>query len=279
MNPGRTNAKKMAPVGPVDPQVTVLSVQTRDGKPLAVLANYSTHYVGAPQISADYFGVFANRIRERFSELSPSPRFVGILSNGTSGDANCIDFSREDQEFDRFIVGDRIAEIAREVCANAPHRDWVSIGMEERRETFSVRMPSEIELRLAQAFLDENLHGRPVRTWRENYARETVLLSQMQPTRELRLQAIRIGEFAITAIPCEVYGATGLAIKELSPFPLTMNIGLANGYSGYLPPPEQFALGGYTTWRARSSCLEITAEPRIREVVMSLLQRIWISED
>jgi len=35
------------PAGPTDPEVSVISVQTSDGQPLALLANYSLHYVGA----------------------------------------------------------------------------------------------------------------------------------------------------------------------------------------------------------------------------------------
>jgi neutral ceramidase len=35
MNPGANNTNKVRQTGPVDPAVTVLSVQTRDGKPLA----------------------------------------------------------------------------------------------------------------------------------------------------------------------------------------------------------------------------------------------------
>ena len=100
----------------------------------------------------------------------------------------------------------------------------------------------------------------------------------MPPTRELKLQAIRLGTFAITAIPCEVYGSTGLAIKKASPFRGTMNITTANGAEGYLPPPDQHALGGYTTWRARSSCLEVEAEPKITATVLSLLRSLVVQD-
>ncbi|MCL5283069.1 MAG: hypothetical protein M1376_24570 [Planctomycetes bacterium] len=105
-------------------------------------------------------------------------------------------------------------------------------------------------------------------------ARETVLLDQLPPTRELKLQAIRIGDFGIAAIPCEVYGRTGLKIKQDSPLKPTMNISLANGGEGYLPPPDQFPLGGYTTWRARTSCLEVEAEPKIANAVLELLSAL-----
>ena len=96
----------------------------------------------------------------------------------------------------------------------------------------------------------------------------------MPPTRELKLQAIRIGELGITAMPAEVFGITGLAIKQKSPLRPTFNIELANGWDGYIPPPRQFELGGYTTWRARSSCLEVGAEPKIQAGVLELLGQV-----
>ena len=54
------------------------------------------------------------------------------------------------------------------------------------------------------------------------------------------------------------------------PFPQTFTIELANGYNGYLPTPEQHKLGGYETWRARSSYLEVDAAPKIFDTVMEL---------
>src|SRR5205814_10601702 len=56
MHPGYLNPDVIAPSGPVDPGLTVLSLQTAEGKPLAVLANYSMHYFGASPVSADYYG-------------------------------------------------------------------------------------------------------------------------------------------------------------------------------------------------------------------------------
>ena len=54
MHPGHQNPDYIGPCGPVDPALTLLSVQTKDGKPLAVVANYSMHYFGVAPISADY---------------------------------------------------------------------------------------------------------------------------------------------------------------------------------------------------------------------------------
>ena len=62
------------------------------------------------------------------------------------------------------------------------------------------------------------------------------------------------------------------ALLKESPFRATFTIELANGFGGYLPPPEQHKLGGYETWPARSSFLEVQAEPKIRAAIRSLLE-------
>ena len=54
----------------------------------------------------------------------------------------------------------------------------------------------------------------------------------------------------------------------------TFTIELANGCNGYLPTPEQHKLGGYETWRARSSYLETEAAPKIFDTLMALFARL-----
>ena len=274
MNPGWGNENAVKRTGPADTDVSVLSVQARDGKPLALVANYSTHYAGAPALSADYFAVFAERIQELIGAQELTPPFVGIMSNGTSGDANCCNFNNPKRRtFDRFTVAEDTARAAFEAYKTIQYYDWVPLAMEEKLLELDVRMPSDEEVAEAKAFLEENRVVKPGNTT-EVYARETVLLSQLPPTRELKLQAIRIGRLGITAIPNEVYGITGLTIKKESPLEPTFNVSLANGGEGYIPPPDQHKLGGYTTWRARTSCLEVEAEPKIRAVLMELLDKV-----
>jgi hypothetical protein len=278
MNPGHNNANAIRPTGPADPDVTILSVQTRDGRPLALLGNYSTHYAGAPALSADYFAVFANEIGQLIGAEGEKLRFVGIMSNGTSGDANCNDYMRSDRrKYNHVSVGREVAKAAYEAYKTIEYHDWVPLEMREQLLTLNVRMPSEQEVAKAREFI-KTFAGRKPKNWEEVYARETVILSKMPATRQLKLQAIRIGDLGIAAIPCEVYGSTGLAIKAASPFSTTMNISLANGGEGYIAPPEQHKLGGYTTWRARTSCLEELAEPKIKAAAVGLLVEVATAE-
>ncbi len=275
MNPGYGNTNKIRQTGPVDTAVTVLSVQTADGKPLGLLANYSTHYAGVSEagLSADYFGEFCRVMAKELGVEEGKP-FVALMSNGTSGDANCVDFTKPNWKNDRFMVARAVADAALVALKDTRYQEWVPLAMAEQKRSFKVRRPSREDMAMARDYLAKNVGDRPTRTWEENYARETVKLADWPAKKEIKLQALRIGDFAIATTPCETYGSTGLAIKQASPFALTMVMELANGCNGYLPPPDQFELGGYTTWRARSSYLEVGAEPEIKKTVGLLLKRV-----
>jgi neutral ceramidase len=46
MNPPQGSPNLIKPAGPTDPQLPVISLQSMDGRPVGVLANYALHYVG-----------------------------------------------------------------------------------------------------------------------------------------------------------------------------------------------------------------------------------------
>jgi hypothetical protein len=271
MNPGHENPNAIARTGPRDTGVSILSVETAKAKPLALLGNYSTHYAGAPALSADYFGEFAKKVG-RF--LGAEEEFVGIMTNGTSGDANCIDFTRPPRKFDYHTVAEDVARAAMRAHEKIEHREEVPLGTVQNILELGVRIPESEEVEIAKAYLAEHVPDGLPKTMEQVYANETVVLSEMPKTRRLKMQTLRVGDLGITGLPNEVYGCTGLAIKRESPLPCTFSISMANGWFGYIPPADQFPLGGYTTWRARSSCLEVKAESRIRKEALSQLREL-----
>jgi hypothetical protein len=277
MNPGYQNPGLVEPAGPIDPDVSLLSVQSADGRPLALLANYSLHYVGGiPALSADYFGAFAEQIAQRLKAERGDPPFVGIMSNGTSGDINNVNYAgpapgkRAEGEQVR-VVASSVADAAFAAYQKIEHRPWVSLAMAEQEIELGVRKPSADDLARARDILAK---AKVLKTLPEIYARETVLLADYPATVRLKLQALRVGELGIVAIPCETFVEIGLEIKKKSPLKPTFTIELANGYNGYLPTPEQHKLGGYETWRARSSYLEVEAAPKITTTVLDLLAKV-----
>lgn len=277
MNPGYQAAGLIEPAGPTDPDVSILSVRRRDHKPIALLANYSLHYVGGvPELSADYFGMFAERIGQL---VAGDNEFVGILSNGTSGDVNNINFGgaapgpRKSGEQARFVA-DRVAKVAFEAYQSIKHRPDLTLAAAEREIELGVRKPDAADLERAREVLAKAKEKKVLTTLPEVYARETVLLDKYPTTVKLKLQGIRVGDLGIAAIPCEVFTEIGLEIKKKSPLKPTFTIELANGYNGYLPTPAQHKLGGYETWRARSSYLEVDASPKITATVLELLAAV-----
>ena len=94
MHPGYQNPDAIAPSGPVDPGISLLSIQTADGKPLALLANYSMHYFGSPFVSSDYYGLFAANMARRIGASSGNGPFVAMMSQGTSGDQMWMDYGQ-----------------------------------------------------------------------------------------------------------------------------------------------------------------------------------------
>jgi hypothetical protein len=280
MHPGHQNPDAIRPTGPVDPAIGLLSVRTPEGRPIALLANYGMHYVGVGiaggSCSADYFGRFCDLVEKELGTEGAKHPFVALLANGTSGESYCQDYARPRQsEKNLDFVAASVAKNALDAYRAIAHRPYAPIVMREALLRLDRRMPDADELARAKVVYDAvKAEGRPARTLDEIYARETVLLAAGAPDTEVKLQAIRVGDLAVAAIPCEVYAETGLALRAVSPAAVTFTLPLANGYDGYLPPPEQFPLGGYTTWRARSSCLETLAEPKIRATLSTMLSEV-----
>jgi hypothetical protein len=279
MNPGYQNPGLVEPAGPIDPDITVLSVQGADGRPRALLANYSLHYVGGVQpLSADYFSAFAERIGVLLKTEKTEPPFVGIMSNATSGDINNVNFAgaapgkRAEYEQIR-VVAESVSQAVLPAYQKIEHRAGITLAMAEKEIELGVRKPTAEEVAKARDIV-KNAKDGLLKSLPEIYARETILLADFPATVRLKLQAIRIGELGIVAIPCETFVEIGLEIKKKSPLQPTCIIELANGYNGYLPTPEQHKLGGYETWRARSSYLEVDASPKITATVLELLNQV-----
>lgn len=263
------------PAGPVDPQIVFLSVQAADGRPIALLANYSMHYVGEvpPQdISADYFAAFADRIQQLLEADRLDPPFVGILSNGTSGDVDNT-YAEPPARVPpyvrlRHVAGD-VAQGVFAQCQKLQYHQWVPLGMVQRELELAVRKPTAEQLARAKELLADP--QRPDKFPRERVYAHRIMKQQEAPaTIQVIVQALRIGELGIATSPFETFAETGLEIKAKSPLKPTCTIELANGSYGYLPTPEQHTLGGYETWLGTNK-VEIEASAKLTAAMLEML--------
>ncbi|MDB6118073.1 MAG: Neutral/alkaline non-lysosomal ceramidase [Verrucomicrobiaceae bacterium] len=288
MNPGIQSPRVSEPSGPVDPEVCILAARSLgDHRPIAVLANYSLHYVGGlPAISADYYGVFANEIATRLkagdARYAGKPAFVGIMSNGTSGNINNVNFGGP-STIRKKAPGEQIRAVATSV-GDAAMRAWDKLSWKataplasaERDINLSVRKATAAEGKEAQRTLDNTAKDKDGQfsDRKAIYAREALLLGSYPDQVRCKLQAHRIGGLTIASIPCEVFVEIGLDLKKTMPLEEHFTISLANGYNGYLPTPEHHKLGGYETWRARSSYLEVDASTKITAQLKEMLKEV-----
>lgn len=281
MNPGydKGGGKVSKPAGPVDPSIPLLAVRSSQGdkKPIGLLANYALHYVGGPprtadgkaQLSGDYFDRFAKVMAEM---VAPGREdYVAILSNGTSGDINNLNFAgpaptRNYEPGEKMVaVAKSVADSAHAAFGKIEYRSDLPIAVAARELDLGVRKPDAADLARAHEILSspEQLISGNLKPVEAIYARETLQLREYPDSVPVRLQAYRLGDLCILTTPCETFVEIGLELKELSPFGTTMVIELANGYNGYLPTPRQHGWGGYETWRAKSSYLEVEASVKM----------------
>ena len=263
-NPGYKGLLK--PAGPVDPQISFLSLRSTSGKPISLMASYGLHYVGGippNTISADYFAIFADRVGELLgADRHQDPPFVGIMANGTSGDVNNLErysdeelAKRDPQQKKRYQPFEKAREVAHlcadkvmEVHKTLQWHDHVKLTSLQRTLTFERRYPTKEEVAWAESVKSRRI--KPMSTSR--YSSYSTVLAyaspEMPPTLDVIVQTHRIGDLAVATMPFEVFAEIGLELKQRSPIQPLMNLSIANGSHGYLPTPAQHKLGGYETW-------------------------------
>ncbi len=278
MNPGN-RPDLLEPASPVDPQIAFLAIQNLDGRPLALLANYSLHYVGGTgpnDISADYFAMFCDRIQELLDADRLDPPFVAAMSNGTSGNINNNDYSKPSKRGKPYekmrLVADQCAQAVFGEYKNLDWHDHVPLDMRQRELELAVRKPTPAQLAHAKKVLADPEY-REEFPHERNYAGKAIQQLEAPDTVHVILQAVRIGDLGIAAIPFEVFSETGLELKSRNPFKPSFTMELANGSYGYLPTPEQHRLGGYETWLGTNR-VEVQASVKIADTLVSMFEEL-----
>ncbi len=279
MNPSGALIPNLAgPAGPTNPEVYCLSVQSTDGRPIALMANYWLHYVGGvnkEDLSADYFGEFCGLIEKELG--SPC---VGILANGPCGDVNSNDYSGKTPAVNykpyekiKRVASDLAKEVLR-VRQTLVYQDWVPLRAAASQLELEVRRPTPEMVQWAEEVLAKPKDAKSKHRLELPYAERVIAARDAKLDKVLvTIQAFRIGDLGIASIPFEVFTETGLEIKANSPFKDTFTIELANGSHGYLPTPKQHDLGGYETWLGTNR-VEREASVKITARALETLERL-----
>ena len=99
MHPGYQNPDAIAPAGPVDPALTVLSVQSRSGPAHRRAGQLLDALLrGSARLGRLFRPVRHRPRRSGSARTRSSPPFVGIMSQGTSGDQMWMDYGQPKNE-------------------------------------------------------------------------------------------------------------------------------------------------------------------------------------
>ena len=170
--------------GPEDPDLAMISIQARDGRPLAVMANFSMHYFsGEVGLSADYYGLFCEGLKARLTHGRDqgTPPFVGVMSHGCRGDIWRRDYAlppdqRPDWTIDEYSK--QFVDLAVSALESIEYRHDVDLAMAERRMELKYRVPDEQRLKWAREIVDA-MPDPSARNRNEFYAVQQVLLHKL----------------------------------------------------------------------------------------------------
>jgi hypothetical protein len=244
-NPGRQNPDIVEPMGPVDPGVGIIYLETAEGKPLAVLVNFALHLdtIGGTEISAD-FPYFMGEILKKVlgNDLMV---FFGF---GTCGNVNHIDV-QEPENTKGYERAQRIGyALAAAVIREIPVLEEQKMNkLVSESETIYLKIPEYSEKEIEEATINAKKESDEIASTPE--IREAMKILRVHNMNNKPIEAeiltFGIGNASIVALPGEIFVELGLAIKENSPFKHTLVLTLANNSIGYIPDKEAFKYGAY----------------------------------
>ena len=216
----------------VDSTMTVMKVVGPGAKPIAVVVNFAAHptIMGGSNflISADWPGAMTQALEKRMGAG------VAAFFNGAQGDqTHAGDFGSGWERVERY--GTALAEKAWQLAQGAKTSGDVAL----RAHAITWDLP---EQRLSPAFLATT--GQEYGAMAEQAGK---LLAALFP-KQVRLQAVRVGDAVLMAVPGEEIAELGLAMRanaSAAGAKDAMVIGLSNTYIGYILSPKQYELGGY----------------------------------
>lgn len=271
-NPGKRNPNTLRPVGPIDPEVGVIYVESTANKPLFTYVNYAMHpdTTGGPFVSADYPGALG-----RILALYKGGEMVTIFANGACGNLNHVNVNWPDPQ-----KGTNEANRLGTIVAGAVCKAYMDLApvsnatLRVRTELVSLPLPkfTEEELTEARAIAARKDPKTKFLDLVKTFKVLDVAARNGKP-HEVEVQVITMGkDLAWVSLPGEMFVELGLNIKAASPFKQTHIAELANGAIGYIPNRSAYAEGNYEVVSAR--CAEGSGELLVSAAVR-ILQELY----
>lgn len=283
---------------PVDPSVSVIRVDTVDGKPLSILSYHGNHAVVMGYdnlfISGDWPAYSSNRLE---SEIGGG--FVAIFGQGGAGDVNPL----TETVRQLLSAGHPVEAIGStstmygKYDANDVH-SW-NIGDRaggQFTEAETIALAYNIEVmkvwRTIVTSSDINLWAKTVTVSGtraddepaipkspdvENMRKvfQSILSSAIADNLQMEIMMVGIGDAVLVGHPGETFSENSVAFRKICQqmgIPHPVLVSYANGWFSYLTPENAYAEGGYEVAVAQSMGLSRNIQDRIMDAIMPELQ-------
>ena len=266
--------------GPDDPQHTVLFARDFEGKIIAVLHHNTTHpttFYGCNFFSAGIPGAARAQLREVLGEIPI------LFFNGAQGDISQdsqVTTGKTGEERENRLL--RAAHLLSGETLRLLHESSVfedpRLGHIFEDMKMDVRLPERHRVAWANEFIENSVTDEQVNKFTLMMAYGILRLDEEfgeQPFDTIPIHAIRIGDLLFVTQSCELYCQFGLDIKRRSPAPITVVVGLADGFNGYCPTTYGILGGGYSGEAIHWARLAVDAGYRIVDTASRLLYRVW----
>lgn len=212
------------PDGPSDKAVRIVRFDDLEGRPIAILVNYSVHptvVLGTGELSADLAGVACRHVEEYFDDEA-----VCLWTAGTIGDqAPRIDLGLP------FGAAPDERQAAR--AYRAMEAQGLMVGAEAVRVAEGISRTSATA-RISAGQLTIELPCKPGENVMES------MRQQHTETVPIRLSLLRFGDVALAGVSGEVVTEIGERLRAASPLAHTLLVSIANDRIGYIADDARF---------------------------------------
>lgn len=244
-NPGPLNPDIVRPMGPIDPEVGILYLETISGKPIAVLVNFAIHLdtVGGTEFSADFPHFLGKVLRKMLGD-----DVQVMFALGTCGNINHFNVKSPET-----LKGFGRAERIGHALAGAVVKEFPAL---EKSDATEIKPENEVLYLKIPEYTKEQMETAKVNAKKKSSLesstpeiREAQKILKVQEMAgkpiEAEVQAFGLGDVGIVGLPGEIFVELGLEIKKRSPFKNTFILTLSNSSIGYIPNAEAFYHGAY----------------------------------
>ena len=285
-NPGKLNKEIDHPEGGIDPRIMLMDVR-QEGRSVLLMANISNHTdtIGGDIVSADWPGIMENAIQQAVDYELPVMTIIAPQGNinhfdvtTSVGQTGYEEAKRIGKAYASVLLAalyklEKVENVSIKTASSEFEAPYLQLTDEEYAEAKKVYEENkDAVMESGRDFTSEDI-ARGVPFVKKFFA-EKAIGCRENPIKEKRIQKqLRIAfseDFAIVSLPAEPFVEIGYAIRENSPYKMTMLAALGMGEIGYVGLSYHYGNGGYETSPDRTLADRTVGEAMINNALKIL---------